>query len=122
MDTIFLTGLTAEAVIGIWDWERKVKQKLVVDLEMAVDIRKAAVTDGIEDTLNYKNVAKRLIEFIEESEYKLVESLAEALAGIVTQEFNVRWVKLTLHKPGAIRNSDDVGVIIERGTKPAKTD
>ena len=118
MDKIFLHGLTAEAIIGVWDWERKVKQKVIIDLEMAATVKKAAASDSIEDTLNYKNIAKRLLEFVEQSEFQLVESLAEAVAGVVTGELNVPWVKVTLHKPGAIRGSQDVGVIIERGVIP----
>ena len=117
MDTIFLHDLTVDAVIGIWDWERKIRQKVVIDLDMATDIRKAAATDSVEDTLNYKLVAKRVQKFTEESEFQLVETLAEGIAEIVTSEFDVPWVRVRVNKPGAIRGARDVGVLIERGER-----
>ena len=117
MDIVFINDLRIETIIGIYDWERKVKQTISLDLEMGADIRKAAKTDAIEDTLNYKAVAKRLISFVGESEYQLVETLAEKIAEIVLAEFSVPWLKLTVHKPGAVRGSRDVGVMIERGSR-----
>jgi len=117
MDTVFINDLRIETIIGIYDWERKVQQTISLDLEMGTDIRKSAETDAIEDTLNYKAVAKRLIAFVGDSEYQLVETLAEKIAGIVLSEFDVPWLKLTVHKPGAVRGSRDVGVIIERGKR-----
>jgi dihydroneopterin aldolase len=117
MDIVFINELRIETIIGIYDWERKVKQTISLDLEMGADIRQSAATDSIEDTLNYKAVAKRLIAFVEASEYQLVETLAEKIAGIVMSEFAVPWLKLTVHKPGAVRGSRDVGVIIERGER-----
>lgn len=114
MDTIFLSDLRIETVIGIFDWERKMRQTVSLDLEMAADIRKAAAEDSIDATLDYKAVAKRLIGFVESSDFGLVETLAEAIARIVIEEYEVPWVKVTLHKPGAIRGARDVGVIIER--------
>lgn len=114
MDTIFLSDLRVETLIGIFDWERQIRQTVSIDLEMATDIRKAAATDRIEDTLDYKAVAKRVIGFVESSEFYLVETLAERVAGIVTAEFGVPWVRLTLSKPGAIRGARDVGIRIER--------
>ncbi len=118
MDIIYLTDLRVEAVIGIWEWERKIRQTVAIDLEMSADIRKAAQTDSVDDTLNYKLVAKRLQEFVGESSFQLVETLAEKIAAIVLDEFDVAWVKVKLNKPGAIRGARDVGVIIERGTRP----
>ncbi len=115
MDRIFITALTAEAVIGIYDWERHVKQRLEIDLEMCLDLRNAGASDAIEDTLNYKSIAKRVLAFVEASSFKLVEALAAAIADIVIGEFQVARVKVTVHKPGAIRHSRDVGVVIERG-------
>ena len=115
MDIVFINDLRIETIIGIYDWERRVKQTISLDLEMAADIRAAAATDAIEDTLNYKAVAKRLIAFVGGSQYQLVETLAEKIADIVLTEFGVAWLKLTVHKPGAVRGSRDVGVIIERG-------
>jgi dihydroneopterin aldolase len=114
MDVIFLSGLTTECIIGIWDWERRVKQKIVIDLEMGADIRRAAATDAIEDTLDYKRVAKRLLAFVSESQFQLVETLTERIAEIVIREFGVPWVKVRLNKQGAIRGSRDVGILIER--------
>ena len=118
MDIIFLHDLKVETVIGIWDWERKIRQTVVIDLDMAADIRKAAASDEVEDTLNYKNVAKRVQQFTSESEFQLVETLAERIAGIVTDEFKVPWVRVRVNKPGAIRGAQDVGVLIERGERP----
>ena len=117
MDTVFINDLRIETIIGIYDWERKVRQTISLDLEMGTDIRRAAETDSIEDTLNYKAVAKRLIAFVEASEYQLVETLAEKIAAIVLSEFSVPWLRLTVHKPGAVRGSRDVGVVIERGER-----
>ncbi len=119
MDKIFLKELKTEAIIGIFDWERQVKQTVLIDLEMNADVRKAALSDSIEDTLNYKRVAKRILEFIEQSSFHLVETLAEHIAMLVLEEFQVSWVKVALNKPGAIRSSRSVGIIIERDTKDA---
>jgi dihydroneopterin aldolase len=118
MDVVYIRELQVETIIGIYDWERNVKQVVSLDLEMATDISKSAASDQIEDTLNYKAVAKRLIGHIEDSDYQLVETLAESCAQIVLAEFDVPWLKLKLSKPGAIRGSKDVGVIIERGNRP----
>ena len=118
MDKIFLDELKIETIIGIWEWERKIRQTVIIDLEMSADIARAAATDDVADTLNYKSVAKRLQEFVGESSFQLVETLAERIALIVRDEFGVDWVKVTVHKPGAIRGSKDVGVVIERGEMP----
>ena len=115
MDRIFITALSTEAVIGIYDWEREVKQRLEIDLELWMDLRAAARSDAIEDTLNYKSVAKRVLAFVEASQYRLVEALAGEIARIVLEEFRVARVRVTVHKPGAIRHSRDVGVVVERG-------
>lgn len=121
MDIIFLRDLRVEAVIGIWEWERKIRQTISIDLEMAADIRKAAASDRVEDTLNYKSVAKRLQAFVADSSFQLVETLAERIAAIVIDEFDVPWVRVRINKPGAIRGARDVGVLIERGTRPDET-
>jgi dihydroneopterin aldolase len=113
-DRIFLRGLTAECVIGFIDWERRVKQTVVVDLELPVDCRQAAVSDDVTDTVDYKKVSKRVLAFIEASEFKLVETLAQRLAMLILEEFAIEWIRLSINKPGAIRNSRDVGVSIER--------
>src|SRR5579871_5478934 len=113
-DRIFLRGLTTECIIGFIDWERRVKQTVVLDLELPVDCRHAARNDAVEDTLDYKRVAKRVLAFVEASEFKLVETLAHRLALALLAEFSLPWVRLSLNKPGAIRHSRDVGVQIER--------
>jgi dihydroneopterin aldolase len=117
MDIVFIRELEIETVIGIYDWERKIKQTISLDIDMATDIKKAANSDNIDDTLSYKTVAKRIISFVEESEYELVEALAEKICAIIREEFSVPWVRLVLNKPGAVRGARSVGVIIERGTK-----
>ena len=113
-DCIFLRGLTAECIIGFIDWERRVKQTVVVDLELPVDCRRASVSDDVADTVDYKRVAKRVLAYIEASEFKLVETLAHRLALLLLEEFSLEWVRISLNKPGAIRNSRDVGVVVER--------
>ncbi|MGE0583407.1 MAG: dihydroneopterin aldolase [Steroidobacteraceae bacterium] len=113
-DRIFLRGLSIDCVIGFIDWERRIKQTVVIDLELPVDCRAAAVRDRVEDTLDYKTVAKRVIAFVEASEFQLVETLAERIAQLILAEFAVEWVRVALNKPGAIRGSRDVGVAIER--------
>ncbi len=118
MDIIFLHDLKVDTTIGIWDWERKIRQTVAIDLDMSADIRKAAKTDSVDDTLNYKLVAKRLQQFVGDSSFQLVETLAEKIAGIVLDEFDVSWVRVRVNKPGAIRGARDVGVLIERGMLP----
>jgi dihydroneopterin aldolase len=117
MDIVYLNELKIETLIGIFPWERQIKQAIVLDLEMAADIARAAASDRIEDTLNYKAVAKRLIEFVGNSEFQLVETLAERVSEIVREEFGVPWVRLRVSKRGAVRGARDVGVIIERGQR-----
>lgn len=114
MDTIFLRDLKVETIVGIWDWERKIRQTVSIDLEMATDIRRAAASDSIDDTLNYKLVAKRVQQFVADSSFQLVETLAEKIAEIVLNDFDVPWVEVRVNKPGAIRGARDVGVRIRR--------
>jgi 7,8-dihydroneopterin aldolase/epimerase/oxygenase len=114
MDKIFIHALKTEAIIGIFDWERQVKQTVIVDIEISADIAKAALSDSIDDTLNYKRVAKRVLAFVEESKFHLVETLAEHIAMLMLEDFGIAWVRISLSKPGAIRNSRDVGVMLER--------
>lgn len=117
MDIIFINDLRIETVIGIFDWERKTKQMVILDIEMAGDCRKAAASDNVDDTVSYKSVAKRLIDFVGNSEFQLVETLAERCAEIILEEFQLPWVKLRVNKQGAVRGARDVGVIIERGQR-----
>ena len=117
VDTVFIEDLCIETIIGIYDWEREIRQIVSIDLEMATDNSKAAATESIDDALNYKAVAKRLIQFVEDSEFQLVETMAERIGEIVLNEFNVPWMRLKLSKPGAVTGSKAVGVIIERGER-----
>lgn len=117
MDIIFITDLRVETIIGIYDWERTQKQLVSIDLEMATDIQAAAASEDIETTLNYKAISKRVEQYIADSEFQLIETMAEKLAAVIQAEFGVGWLQLTVHKPGALSNSTDVGVRIERGQR-----
>lgn len=117
MDIIFLRGLQVEAIIGIYGWERTIKQKLILDIELTHDINKAGKSDNIDDTLDYKALSKSVIFFVEQSNFFLVEKLAEEICSLILAKFNTTWVKLMLNKKGAIRGASDVGIIIERGKK-----
>lgn len=117
MDIVYIRELEIDTIIGIYDWERQVRQTVSLDLDMAFDISKAGASDNIEDTLDYKAVSKRLISFIENSDFFLIERMAEECAQIVLSEFDVPWLRLRLSKPRAVRGAKDVGVIIERGNK-----
>jgi len=114
MDAIFLTDLRIETVVGIWDWERKIRQTVSIDLEMGADVATAAAHDDIEHTLNYKAVSKRVQSFVGESAFQLVETMAERIAELILTEFEVPWVRVKVNKPGAIRGARDVGVRIYR--------
>jgi dihydroneopterin aldolase len=118
MDIVYIRDLRIDTIVGIYEWERRVRQTVVLDLEMAADVRRAAATDNIDDALNYKAVAKRVIAFVEASEFQLVETLAERIAEVVMREFDVPWLRLQLNKQGALRGARDVGVILERGMRP----
>jgi len=92
------------------------RQTIVIDLDMASDVRKAAASDDIKDAVDYKSVSKRLQEFVGQSEFQLVETLAERVAEIIIGEFKVPWVRVRINKKGAVSNAGDVGILIERGT------
>tara|TARA_B100000029_G_scaffold516552_1_gene630818 strand:- start:144 stop:506 length:363 start_codon:yes stop_codon:yes gene_type:complete len=115
MDKIFLKGLKVETIIGIWEWERSVKQTIRIDLEIGTDVRKVAAADSIESALNYRDVSKRLISYVGSSKYFMVETLAESVARIIVTEFGAPWVRVSIGKPKAVRGSEDVGIVIERG-------
>jgi len=115
MDLVYIHELAIDTIIGIYDWEREQKQTVIINLEMGTDIRPAAASEDIEKALDYKQVAKRLIAFVEAAEFLLIESMAEQIARLVMDEFKVPWLRLQLSKPGAVTGSKDVGVIIERG-------
>jgi len=117
MDKIFLTDLRVETIVGIFDWERRVPQTVSIDLEMSADIAKAAASDHIDATLDYKALAKRVTAFVEESRFQLIETMTEQIATLIREEFDVAWVRVILHKPRAIRGAKDVGISIERGQR-----
>lgn len=118
MDTVFIEQLQVDTVIGVYDWERGIRQRVVLDLEMAADNRRAASADKIADALDYAAVSRRLLEYVGGSEFELIESLAEAVADLVLTEFSVPWLRLRLAKPGAVKEAAAVGVVIERGERP----
>jgi dihydroneopterin aldolase len=114
MDIVYVHDLRIETVIGVYDWERQVRQTVVIDIDLMANVAAAAKTDRIEDTLNYKAVAKRIIAFVSASNFHLVETLAEHVAALVMNEFKVPWLRLRINKLGAVRGAKDVGVVIER--------
>ena len=117
MDIIFIKELRADAVIGVYDWEREIRQSVVLDLEMASDNRRAAANDQIGDALDYDAISTRILAFIEGSDFQLIETMAERVAELVMREFHVKWLRLRLSKPGAVPQATDVGVMIERGVR-----
>ena len=117
MDTIFLRDLRIRTIVGIWEWERRLPQVVSIDLDMGTDIRRAAGSDQIGDTLDYKAVTRRIKAFVADSRFNLIETMAEQIAGIIIGEFDVPWVRVAVHKPWAIRGSRDVGGAIERGAR-----
>lgn len=117
MDIVYIRDLRIDTIIGIYDWERQVRQTVSIDVEMASDIRRAAATDDIQYALNYKAVSKRLIAYVENRNALLVETLAEEITQLIRDEFQVPWLRLRLSKPGAVRGARDVGLVIERGTR-----
>ncbi len=117
MDIVYIRDLRIDTIIGIFDWEREVRQTVSLDLEMGADISRAASTENIQFALDYKAVSDRLIDFIGSSEFLLVETMAEQVVAIIMTEFQVPWLRLRIGKPGAISQAEDVGVIIERGAR-----
>ncbi len=117
MDIVYIRDLRIDTVIGVYDWERNIKQRLSFDIDMATDIRQAAATDDLQYTINYKAVSDRVIAFVESFHPQLIETLAEAIAQLIINEFNVPWLRLQVSKAGAVRAARDVGLVIERGKK-----
>ncbi len=115
MDTVFIRGLKAKAVIGVFGWEKQIRQNLVLDLDLRADVAHAAASDTLEEAVDYKAISQRVVAFVENSQYQLVESLAEAVAGLIREEFSVSWVRVRIAKPFAVRTAQEVGVVIERG-------
>ena len=118
MNIVYIKGLRAEAVIGVYAWERDIRQPLVLDLEMASDTAKAAASDDIAHALDYAAISQQVIALVEGSEYQLIETLADAVARMIMSDFGVPWLRLRLGKPGAVAEAEDVGVIIEAGERP----
>lgn len=119
MDIIFIRNLRVKTIIGIFDWERRIRQVVYINIEIAADAAKAARSDRIEDATDYKSITKAVIECVENSECRLIETLVEKVAEMIMSQFNVAWLRLTLNKKGAIRHAEDVGITIERGVKRA---
>lgn len=117
MDIVFITQLEVMTVIGVFDWERQIKQKLIFDLELGTDISAAAKTDSLADTLDYKAISHAVHDYVAQSEFQLVETLAERVAELILKDFPVSWLSMTLNKPGAVSIAKSVGVKIERGQK-----
>lgn len=117
MDLIRIRGLKAEALIGVHDWERKLPRTLLVDLDLATDAARAAGKDRLEDALDYHAVSQAVLALTAESRVQLLETLAERLAAMLQEKFRVRWLALTLHKPGAVPAAQDVSISIERGSR-----
>ena len=118
VDSVFIKGLKTEGIIGVFDWEREIRQPLYIDVVMATDIRRAAVEDNLAHTLDYKAITDRIQHFVADSGFKLIETLAERLAATLQAEFHIVWLQLSVHKPGAIADAQDIGITIERGEKP----
>ncbi|GLZ84904.1 7,8-dihydroneopterin aldolase [Metapseudomonas resinovorans] len=117
MDTVFIEGLEVDTVIGAYDWERSIRQCLRLDLQLAWDNRPAAAGDDLEKALDYAAVSQRIQAFAAEAQFLLVETFAERLVAVLMAEFNIPWVRLKLHKPGAVPAASSVGVEIERGCR-----
>ena len=113
-DIIYIKDLRIKTIIGIFDWERKVKQEVSIDMEFPFDCKKAAASDSIDDALDYKVITKAVIKFVEESSFQLQESLAEGIATLSKDSFEVESLKLRISKPGALRGAKDVGLVIYR--------
>ena len=115
MDIIFLHGIEANCVVGVWEWEKQITQKIIVDLDVSADIATSAASDELSDTLNYKAVAEAVIEMLEVSRFQLIETMAEEVAKLVMNDFSVSWIKVRINKGGAVKHVRNVGVQIERG-------
>jgi dihydroneopterin aldolase len=115
MDIVYIRGLEVKTVIGVYDWEREIKQPVSVDLDMASDMSEAAASDDHKFVLDYKIVCVRVAEFIENSKLQLLEAMAEEIAKLLMSEFKTPWVRVKVSKPAAITGAREVGVVIERG-------
>ena len=114
MDQVLIEGLSLETVIGVYDWERTVRQRLELDLELGTDIRPAARDDDLDRTLDYAAICQRLADYADPNAHGLVETFAERVAALLIEEFGVRQLRLTVRKPGAVAAARAVGIRIER--------
>ncbi|MFC5699543.1 dihydroneopterin aldolase [Pseudomonas sp. GCM10022186] len=117
MDTVFIEGLEVDTVIGAYDWERSIRQCLRLDLQLGWDNRLAAEGDDLDKALDYAAVSQRVQAFASEAQFLLVETFAERLVAVLMAEFDIPWIRLKLHKPGAVPAASSVGVEIERGCR-----
>ena len=117
MDIIFLHGIEANCVVGVWEWEKQITQKIIVDIDVSAGIAASAATDELEDTLNYKALAESVIGMLEESRFQLIETMAEEVAKLVMKDFSVAWIKVRINKGGAVKNVRNVGVEVQRGQR-----
>lgn len=113
-DTVFIEGLALETVVGVYAWEKRIHQRLVMDLEMSTDIRHAAQNDDLEGTLNYAAISEALIDFCQSHSFELIETYAERMCALLLAQFDICCVKMTLRKPGAVPQATSVGIKIER--------
>jgi FolB domain-containing protein len=114
MDQVFIENLLARGIIGINDWEREKPQDIIINIALFADLRKAGQTDSIEDSIDYRRIAKRALAHAETAQKFTVEALAADIANLCLEEPNVRKVRVRIEKPGAVRFSQSVGVEIER--------
>lgn len=117
MDIVFIENLKVPASIGVWEWEHRIKQNLIFDIELGCDLQQAAQSDNVENTVSYKDVSLRISEFIAESKFNLLETVAEKIAGLILDEFPVSWCKVKVSKPRAVEMAKNVGVIVERSAQ-----
>jgi dihydroneopterin aldolase len=117
MDIIYLNDLRIDTVIGVWDWERRIRQTLIMDIEIGTDISTAAASDDLADTVDYKAVSDRIMAFTSASEFKLIEALGEGITNVIMNEFKIPWMRLRINKQGVVRHVRDIGIVIERGTR-----
>ncbi|GGY36364.1 7,8-dihydroneopterin aldolase [Bacterioplanes sanyensis] len=118
MDSVFIHGLSVDAVIGVFEWEKQLQQPLIFDLEMAWDIRQAAATDDLQYALNYQAVTEFIEHFVGSQQFELLETLLEQLAAGLRQQFAIPWLSIQVQKPAVVPQARAVGLKIERGDKP----
>ena len=116
MDIIYIHGLQCDCHVGVWQWEKKVTQKLMLDIDLATDMSQAASSDKLADTLDYKKISDRVVEYAQANKFDLIESLVEGIAQTIMTEFSVPWLRIKLDKGAIVKGVKHVGVLIERGS------